>query len=124
MPEGLTGDFDGTACNSKVLSARYFADAFAAVRARRQNRAPEELLSPVDVGSHGTHTASTAAGNANVEAFVDGRSFGQTSGIAPAAKLSIYKVCWEDNDPNTGGCYTSAVRRRHRTRPSKTAWTS
>ena len=69
---------------------------------------PGELLSPVDVASHGTHTASTAAGNANVEAVVDGRSFGQTSGIAPAAKLSVYKVCWEDNDPNTGGCYRSA----------------
>ena len=62
----------------------------------------------MDVASHGTHTASTAAGNANVETFVDGRSFGLTSGIAPAAKLSVYKVCWEDNDPNTGGCYSSS----------------
>ena len=75
----------------------------------KEDRAPEELISPVDVGSHGTHTASTAAGNANVETFVDGRSFGLTSGIAPAAKLSIYKICWEDNDPATGGCYTSAA---------------
>ncbi len=72
------------------------------------NRAPEELISPVDVDSHGTHTGSTAVGNANVETFVDGRSFGLTSGIAPAAKLSVYKVCWEDTDPNTGGCYSSA----------------
>ena len=47
-------------------------------------------------------------GNANVETFVDGRSFGLTSGIAPAAKLSVYKVCWEDTDPNTGGCYSSS----------------
>ena len=65
-------------------------------------------ISPVDVDSHGTHTGSTAVGNANVETFVDGRSFGLTSGIAPAAKLSIYKVCWEDTDPNTGGCYSSS----------------
>ncbi|MEO5778956.1 MAG: S8 family serine peptidase [Arthrobacter oryzae] len=96
--------FDGSACNSKVLSAHYFADAFQATA----TPAPTELISPVDTGSHGTHTASTAAGNANVEAFVDGRSFGQTSGIAPAAKLSIYKVCWEDTNPNSGGCYSSA----------------
>ncbi len=101
-------DFDGTACNSKVLSARYFGDTFAE-NVPPENWAPGERLSPVDADSHGTHTASTAAGNADVEASVDGRSFGQTSGIAPAAKLSIYKVCWEDNDPNSGGCYSSAA---------------
>jgi subtilisin family serine protease len=101
-------EFNGTACNSKVLSARYFSDAFEESVAK-QDRAPEELISPVDVGSHGTHTASTAAGNADVETFVDGRSFGMTGGIAPAAKLSIYKICWEDNDPDTGGCYTSSA---------------
>lgn len=100
-------DFDGTACNSKVLSARYFGEDFAAT-VPPEDWAPGERLSPVDAASHGTHTASTAAGNANVEAMVDGRSFGQTSGIAPAAKLSVYKVCWEDNDPNSGGCYSSA----------------
>ena len=100
-------DFDGTACNSKVLSARYFGEDFAAT-VPPEDWAPGERLSPVDAASHGTHTASTAAGNANVEAMVDGRSFGLTSGIAPAAKLSVYKVCWEDNDPNTGGCYSSA----------------
>lgn len=99
--------FDGKACNSKVLSARYFSDAFEDT-VDKADRAPEELISPVDVGGHGTHTASTAAGNANVETFVDGRSFGLTSGVAPAAKVSVYKICWEDNDPATGGCYTSA----------------
>nr|WP_209320105.1 S8 family serine peptidase [Paenarthrobacter nicotinovorans] len=100
-------DYDGSACNSKVLSTHYFADAFLETVAP-ENRAPEEVISPVDVDSHGTHTASTAAGNGNVDAVVDGRSFGTTSGIAPAAKLSIYKVCWEDTDPATGGCYGSA----------------
>lgn len=99
--------FDGTACNSKVLSAHYFADAFLET-VPEAHRAPQELISPVDVASHGTHTASTAAGKANVETTVDGRSFGITSGIAPAAKLSVYKVCWEDDDPSTGGCYGSA----------------
>ena len=100
-------DYDGSACNSKVLSTHYFADAFLET-VPPENRAPEEVISPVDVDSHGTHTASTAAGNANVDAVVDGRSFGTTSGIAPAAKLSVYKVCWEDTDPATGGCYGSA----------------
>ena len=105
--KGDTGHFDGSACNSKVLCAHYFADDFLKY-VPPDNRSPLETISPVDVDSHGTHTASTAAGNANVETFVDGRSFGLTSGIAPAAKLSVYKVCWEDTDPNTGGCYSSS----------------
>lgn len=100
-------DFDGSACNSKVLSAHYFADDYLRY-VPEGSRSPIEKISPVDVASHGTHTGSTAVGNANVETFVDGRSFGLTSGIAPAAKLSVYKVCWEDTDPNTGGCYSSS----------------
>jgi subtilisin family serine protease len=99
--------FDGTLCNSKVVSARYFADAFLQ-SVKPGNRAPQELISPVDVGSHGTHTATTAAGNANVEQVLDGMSFGKSSGVAPAAKVSVYKICWEDDNPATGGCYTSA----------------
>ncbi|WP_445155409.1 S8 family serine peptidase [Arthrobacter sp. Hor0625] len=104
---GTGASFDGSACNSKVLSAHYFADDFLRY-VPAGDRSPLEQLSPVDVASHGTHTASTSAGNANVETFVDGRSFGLTSGIAPAAKLSVYKVCWEDTDPDTGGCYSSS----------------
>lgn len=101
-------DFDGSACNSKVLSAQYFADTFIQY-VPEENRAPQERLSPVDVASHGTHTASTSAGNAGVEQIIGDRSFGKSSGVAPEAKLSIYKTCWEDTDPNTGGCYSSAT---------------
>ncbi|MHA7283063.1 S8 family peptidase [Arthrobacter sp. TMS2-4] len=100
-------DFDGSLCNSKVLSAQYFADAFVA-NVPAENRAPEEVLSPVDIDNHGTHTASTAAGNAGVTQTVDGRDFGVSSGVAPEAKISVYKTCWEDTNPNTGGCYSSA----------------
>ncbi|MEZ2391263.1 S8 family serine peptidase [bacterium RCC_150] len=106
--QGTGASYDGSACNSKVLSTHYFADAFLETVPEDQ-RSPAELISPVDIVSHGTHTASTAAGNPNIETFVDGRSFGKTSGVAPAAKLSIYKICWEDKDPNTGGCYSSAA---------------
>lgn len=101
-------DFDGTACNSKVLSAHYFADDFQRYVAPG-DRAPQEVLSPVDVDSHGTHTASTAAGNANIAASIGGRDMGITGGVAPAAKVSVYKICWEDNDPTTGGCYSSSA---------------
>ena len=105
--QGSGATFDGKDCNSKVLSARYFADDFLTYVAP-QHRAPEELISPVDVGSHGTHTASTAAGNANVRANLGATDMGITGGVAPAAKISVYKVCWEDDNPDTGGCYSSA----------------
>ena len=105
--QGSGATFDGKDCNSKVLGARYFAEDFLTYVPPR-NRAPEELISPVDVGSHGTHTASTAAGNANVHANLGATDMGITSGVAPAAKLSVYKVCWEDDNPDTGGCYSSA----------------
>ncbi|GHG42942.1 peptidase S8 [Sinomonas cellulolyticus] len=104
---GTGASFDGSACDSKVLSARYFADAFLK-SVPPEKRSPEELISPVDVGSHGTHTASTAAGNADVKMSIAGTDFGVSSGVAPAAKVAVYKVCWEDTDPNTGGCYSSA----------------
>lgn len=106
--QGTGAAFDGSACNSKVLSARYFADDFLRTTPP-ENRAPEELISPVDVGSHGTHTASTAAGNANVRATLGAVDMGITGGVAPAAKLSIYKVCWADKNPASGGCYSSAA---------------
>ncbi|TKV27350.1 protease [Arthrobacter sp. NamB2] len=101
-------DFDGSLCNSKVLSAQYFADAFLET-VPEADRAPHEVISPVDIDNHGTHTASTAAGNAGVTQTVDGRNFGVSSGVAPEAKISVYKTCWEDNDPQTGGCYSSAA---------------
>nr|WP_246223548.1 S8 family serine peptidase [Pseudarthrobacter psychrotolerans] len=105
---GTGAAFDGSLCNSKVISARYFADSFLQYVAP-EHRAPQELISPVDVGSHGTHTASTAAGNANIEQVLDGVSFGKSSGVAPAAKVAVYKICWEDDSPATGGCYSSAA---------------
>ncbi|MBG6183403.1 subtilisin family serine protease [Arthrobacter sp. CAN_A214] len=96
-------EFDGSACNSKVLSARYYADDFLQFATPSEN----EVLSPLDIDSHGTHTASTAAGNADVQVSVDGRDFGKGAGVAPAAAVAVYKVCWE-NAQATGGCYSSA----------------
>ncbi|MEA5454987.1 S8 family serine peptidase [Sinomonas sp. JGH33] len=104
---GTGASFDGSACNSKIISARYFADAFLQYVAP-EHRAPEEVISPVDIASHGSHTASTAAGNTGVHLTVAGTDFGTSSGVAPAATIAVYKVCWEDDDPNTGGCYTSS----------------
>jgi phage tail protein X len=93
-------------CNSKVISARYFDSGFVS-SVKRSDWSPTEYLSPRDGAGHGSHTASTAAGNHGVPMSIEGRDFGTGSGMAPAAKLAIYKVCWEAADPDDGGCFTS-----------------
>ncbi|KAG8374821.1 hypothetical protein BUALT_Bualt10G0035400 [Buddleja alternifolia] len=71
-------DFNVTACNNKIIGARYF------------NSFDD---SPLDDDGHGTHTASTAAGNFVKGANVFGNANGTAAGIAPLAHLAIYKVC-------------------------------
>ncbi|GAB2578653.1 S8 family serine peptidase [Kribbella endophytica] len=89
------------ACNNKVIGARYFDAGIG-------NRPiPEEYRSPRDYGGHGTHTASTAAGNYGVDMKVLDRDYGKGSGIAPHARLAIYKVLWAV-DAAGGGSGTDA----------------
>ncbi len=95
-------------CNSKIIGARYYPDAFLD-SVPPQERFGAEFISTRDGDGHGSHTASTAAGNNGVDASVEGRYFGKVSGMAPAAKIAAYKVCFSDTDPDTGGCYTSST---------------
>ena len=53
--------------------------------------APDEFDSARDDNGHGTHTASTAAGNAGVAATLYGMPAGTISGIAPRAHIIAYK---------------------------------
>jgi len=92
--------FAGTECNQKVIGARWFADAY---RANTPDAEEDKFLSPRDDDGHGSHTASTAAGNAGITATADGRNFGKISGVAPAAKIAVYKVCY------TQGCYNGDI---------------
>jgi hypothetical protein len=100
-----TGEsFELSDCNTKVISARAYGDAFL-------DAVPESLLSehefisPRDGAGHGSHTAGTAAGNITKGVKTAGLKFGTISGMAPAAKLAIYKVCWESSDADLTGCY-------------------
>lgn len=93
--------FTGAECNSKVISARYFAETFQQAVPAAQRR---DWLSPRDGDGHGSHTGSTAAGNADVPASVEANSYGNISGVAPAAKLAVYKVCFTSTTANS--CYT------------------
>jgi len=100
--------FAGTECNSKVIGARYYDEAFKA-GVPPGLRSPKETFSPLDINNHGSHTASTAAGNTDVSQAVGGRDFGKGSGVAPGAKLAIYKICWEGASPATTGCFASSA---------------
>ena len=109
-----TGEgFTAAMCNNKLIGARYFNEAFLAfdgpLHWSEFRSARDSIAEPVGQGGHGTHTSTTAAGNGNVAATVNGVAMGGTSGIAPRARIAAYKVCWtaqRDDDPaGSNGCY-------------------
>lgn len=89
-------------CNDKVVTARWFVAGFGADRI-----AARELLSPRDVTGHGSHTASTVAGEPEVRVRIGGQRFGTSTGVAPGARLAVYKACWAAPDPVDDGCATA-----------------
>jgi subtilisin family serine protease len=91
--------FNASMCNQKLIGAQYFVQGRLAVLT-----VPDyEYLSPRDYGGHGTHTSSTAGGNAGVQVPA---SSGKMSGIAPRARIATYKVCFDDGAGN-GTCFNS-----------------
>ncbi len=75
------------ACNNKLIGARQMLDTYRAL----VGADVDEFDSARDDDGHGTHTASTAAGNANVRPKIFGRSFPKISGVAPRAQIIAYK---------------------------------
>ncbi|WP_190094297.1 S8 family serine peptidase [Streptomyces melanogenes] len=74
-------------CNNKVIGAAYFDKAAAP--------GPHDRPSPLDTEGHGTHTATTAVGNHAVAAAIAHTPLdGRLSGMAPGARLAVYKACW------------------------------
>ncbi|HEY0950815.1 S8 family serine peptidase, partial [Nocardioides sp.] len=104
-PGGFTGTcetgagWSEDACNGKVVGARWFVHGFGADRLRSASS-----LSPLDDDGHGTQVASIVAGNADVPARVRGQRVGSYTGVAPQARLAVYKACWSAPDPRDDGC--------------------
>ncbi|QYF92680.1 S8 family serine peptidase [Massilia sp. PAMC28688] len=100
-----TGEgFTASHCNNKLIGARYFNSGFLS---SGRSLHWSDFVSPRDSvdgpsgkGGHGTHTASTAGGNANVDIAINGVQMGKASGIAPHARIAAYKVCWTYPDPS------------------------
>ncbi|HEX6305452.1 MAG TPA: S8 family serine peptidase [Anaerolineales bacterium] len=91
--------FNQNDCNYKLIGARFYR-----LGANAATVIPDDYLSPRDRDGHGTHTASTAGGNAGVQASIFGIDRGVVSGIAPRARIAAYKVCWND-----AGCFLSDI---------------
>ncbi|WP_343911189.1 S8 family serine peptidase [Nocardioides aquiterrae] len=96
--EGWTAD----TCTRKVMGARWFVDGFGEDRVRSS-----ESLSARDADGHGTQVASIAAGDSGVTARVGDQRLGTYAGVAPQARLSVYKACWTAPDPHDDGCSTA-----------------
>ncbi|GMI66895.1 xylem serine peptidase 1 [Hibiscus trionum] len=75
-----------TGCNRKLVGAKYFK--------LDGNPDPADILSPIDVDGHGTHTSSTLAGNLVPNANLYGLANGTARGAVPSARIATYKVCW------------------------------
>ncbi|MDI1465078.1 S8 family serine peptidase [Catellatospora sp. KI3] len=91
----LTPGKDVFRCNRKLIGGAPFLDGYLSSFPK------EKYRSARDSDGHGTHTASTAAGNALASAKIFGVERGPIHGIAPGAWVSVYKVCGEQ------GCMSS-----------------
>lgn len=94
--------FEPTDCNNKLVGARYYIDGFLA----RNELDPGEFISPRDADGHGTHIATTIAGNP-VVASLFGTRIGRIAGIAPRARIAAYKACWLKPGAVRASCSTS-----------------
>ncbi|ONK69503.1 uncharacterized protein A4U43_C05F23620 [Asparagus officinalis] len=78
-------------CNGKIVGAQHFAKAAIAAGAFNPGI---EFASPLDGDGHGSHTAAIAAGNNGIPVRMHGHEFGKASGMAPRARIAVYKVLY------------------------------
>ncbi|BFI28637.1 tRNA guanosine-2'-O-methyltransferase [Marchantia polymorpha subsp. ruderalis] len=89
--ECVDGDvFSKESCNRKLIGAKFFLDGNLGVS---DSTWEFDYKSARDVDGHGTHVASTAAGNF-APADWNGLGNGTAKGGAPHARIAAYKVCW------------------------------
>src|SRR3954464_2473314 len=100
--------FNGSDCNQKLIGARYY-NAGQGGNAGIDPDKPWEFNSARDYNGHGTHTSSTAAGNAGVQTSGPAKVFGSINGMAPHARLAVYKALWSTKDGAEASGTTSDI---------------
>lgn len=95
-------EFNSSICNRKLIGAKFFIKGHH-VASSPPSDIVQEYVSPRDSHGHGTHTSSTAAGASVAGASVFGNGAGVAQGMAPGARIAVYKVCW------FSGCYSSDI---------------
>jgi subtilisin family serine protease len=83
-------------CNHKLVGAYAFADGYLSFNKPLPGEFCDKRTrecSARDPEGHGTHTSSTAAGDAFRPAAIFGVDRGKVSGMAPGAHLIMYRTC-------------------------------
>ncbi len=99
-------DFNASMCNQKLIGAQWFDASWggdAGIEAQR----PWEFTSARDYNGHGTHTSSTAGGNHGVTTTGPFAVFGPVNGMAPHARIAMYKALWSTQAADTASGSTS-----------------
>lgn len=98
-----TGErFETSDCNNKLIGARFFINGAETTGPIDEG----EIRSARDADGHGTHIATTAAGN-RVKASIFDFFIGRIEGMAPRARVAVYKACWLRPDQQRASCNTS-----------------
>lgn len=98
-------EFNAADCNQKLIGAQYFNESWGGSRALEAER-PWEFMSPRDYNGHGTHTSSTSGGNYGTPTTGPSAAFGPVSGMAPRARIAMYKALWSTADGSTASGFT------------------
>ena len=96
-----TGGTDVGKCNDKLIGAYTYVTSVP-------SGSPDVIGTATDYAGHGSHTASTAAGN-HAQATTEEGATVAVSGVAPHANLIMYKVCFQAPPNWTGGTCSDAA---------------